>query len=163
MIDRYVKRSRSRRPRPDPPSIEQPPTTSPTAVKRGFPQGSTFKGRATAPPDNKGSPSDPLADVPEPPGLEVDEAYFKAIEGVATKLENIRTELNQIQAMSRCLEDVLLHSDDDDAVQHADVAHVIARLLNDVVTDLELIKKELPTNKEMACSIMAGSETDVEV
>lgn len=106
---------------------------------------------------------DPLADTPEPPGIEVNDVFFKAIERVATKLENVRTELNQIQAMSRCLQDVLLYSDDDDGVQHADVAHVIARLLNDVATDLELIKNELPTNAELARSIMGDTDKDVAV
>lgn len=114
------------------------------------------------PPSHPSHPSDPLADAPDPLGIEVNEAFFLAIQGIATKLENVRTELNQIQAMSRCLQDVLLYSDDDDGAQHADVAHVIARLINEVVTNLELIKNELPTNKEMARTIMGDTDTEVE-
>jgi hypothetical protein len=49
-----------------------------------------------------------------------------------------RTELMQIEAMLRCLREVLLYADDDDSLMHADVAHVSARLLNDSITRLEV-------------------------
>ena len=48
-----------------------------------------------------------------------------------------RTELMQIEAMLRCLKDVLLYADDDDSVMHSDVAQVCARLLNDSITRLD--------------------------
>ena len=54
-------------------------------------------------------------------------------------IEAEREELLQIQAMARCLYEVLLYSDDDDGAMHADVAQVIARLLRDTVSRLELI------------------------
>ena len=53
-------------------------------------------------------------------------------------IEAEREELLQIQAMARCLYEVLLYSDDDDGAMH-DVAQVIARLLRDTVSRLELI------------------------
>ena len=52
-------------------------------------------------------------------------------------IQSERDELMQIHAMTRCLHDVLLYSDDDDATMHADVAKVIARLLNECVERLE--------------------------
>jgi hypothetical protein len=50
-----------------------------------------------------------------------------------------RANLMQVQAMARCLYDVLLYSDDDDGVMHADVAKVIARLIEEVVDSLAKI------------------------
>lgn len=54
-------------------------------------------------------------------------------------IEAEREELLQIHAMTRCLYEVLLYSDDDDGAMHADVAQVIARLLRDTVNRLELV------------------------
>lgn len=48
-----------------------------------------------------------------------------------------RTELMQIEAMLRCLKDVLQYADDDDSIMHSDVAHVCARLLKDSITRLD--------------------------
>lgn len=55
-------------------------------------------------------------------------------------IERERTELMQIHAMIRCLGGVLEHADDDDASMHADVATAIARLLNESITRLEVIR-----------------------
>lgn len=55
-------------------------------------------------------------------------------------IEHERAELMQIHAMVRCLNDVLLYADDDDSPMHADVALVIARLLNDSVGRLEGVR-----------------------
>lgn len=55
-------------------------------------------------------------------------------------IEHERTELMQVHAMVRCLNDVLLYSDDDDSSMHADVALVIARLLNESVGRLEMVR-----------------------
>lgn len=52
---------------------------------------------------------------------------------VAEAIEHERVELMQIQAMLKCLYEVLLYADDDDSVMHADVANVCARLINDSV------------------------------
>ena len=54
-------------------------------------------------------------------------------------IEAERTNLMQVQAMARCLYDVLLYSDDDDGTMHADVAKVIARLIEESVDALEKI------------------------
>jgi len=48
-------------------------------------------------------------------------------------IEREREELLQIQAMLKCLYEVLLYADDDDSVMHADVAHVCARLITESV------------------------------
>jgi hypothetical protein len=56
--------------------------------------------------------------------------------GVAEAIEHERVELMQIQAMLKCLYEVLLYADDDDSVMHADVANVCARLINDSVDRL---------------------------
>ncbi len=48
-----------------------------------------------------------------------------------------RVELLQIQAMLKCLYEVLLYADDDDSVMHADVANVCARLINESVGRLD--------------------------
>ncbi len=43
--------------------------------------------------------------------------------------------------MVRCLQDVLLYSDDDDGVMHADVAKVIANLIEEAVDSLAKIMR----------------------
>lgn len=132
MVDRDNKRSRSRRPRPDPPAIEQP------------------------------LPAYSSADVPNPPGFEITDIVLTALQDVSTQLQGVRTELMQIHGMARCLSDVLKYSDDDDGDQHSDVARIIGRLLNDQVTELELIRNRIPTTKEQATKIMDESDKDVE-
>jgi hypothetical protein len=52
-------------------------------------------------------------------------------------IEAEREQLLQVQAMARCLYEVLLYSDDDDGAMHADVAQVIARLVRETVSRLE--------------------------
>lgn len=54
-------------------------------------------------------------------------------------IEAERANLMQVQGMARVLYDVLLYSDDDDGTMHADVAHVIARLIEESVDALEKI------------------------
>lgn len=108
-------------------------------------------------------PPDRPADAPDPPGIEVNDAFFLALRKIAKELEHARTELMQVHGMLRCLADVLKYADDDDSVMHSDVAIVAARLLNDVVTNLELTKSQIPTNKEMARSVMGESDKYVEV
>jgi hypothetical protein len=55
-------------------------------------------------------------------------------------IEHERVELMQVHAMVRCLNDVLLYADDDDSPMHADVALVIARLLNESVGRLDGVR-----------------------
>ena len=56
---------------------------------------------------------------------------------VTEAIEHERVELLQIQAMLKCLYQVLLYADDDDSVMHADVANVCARLINESVARLD--------------------------
>ena len=63
-----------------------------------------------------------------------------------------RIELMQVHAMVRCLNDVLLYSDDDDASMHADVALVIARLLNESVGRLEMVRARVAELEQAAAA-----------
>ena len=54
-------------------------------------------------------------------------------------IDTERANLSQVHGMARCLYDVLLYADDDDATMHADVAKVIARLIEESVDALEKI------------------------
>lgn len=65
----------------------------------------------------------------DPPPLSLSEA-----------IENERIELMQIQAMLKCLYEVLLYADDDDSVMHADVSNVCARLISDCVARLDAVR-----------------------
>lgn len=55
-------------------------------------------------------------------------------------IEHERAELMQVQAMLKCLYEVLLYADDDDSVMHADVANVCARLLSECVVRLDALR-----------------------
>lgn len=59
-------------------------------------------------------------------------------------LDHERIQLMQIHAMLKCLYEVLLYADDDDSIMHADVANVAARLLNESVARLELLRVHSP-------------------
>lgn len=59
---------------------------------------------------------------------------------LAELIEYERLELMQIHAMLRCLYDVLLYADDDDSPLHADVAQVVARLLDESVARLDAVR-----------------------
>lgn len=75
---------------------------------------------------------------------------------LAELIEHERGELLQIHAMVRCLNDVLLHADDDDSTLHADVAQVIARLLNESVVRLEGVRVRVAELEEAAASGQAS-------
>ena len=62
------------------------------------------------------------------------------VASLAELIDHERGELTQIHAMVRCLNDVLLYADDDDSPMHADVAYVIARLLNESVVRLDGVR-----------------------
>jgi hypothetical protein len=66
---------------------------------------------------------------------------FPAGRSLEELIEAERANLMQVQAMARILYDVLLYSDDDDGTMHADVAKVIARLIEESVDALEKIVK----------------------
>jgi len=55
-------------------------------------------------------------------------------------IDHERGELMQIHAMARCLNDVLLHADDADSLMHADVAAIIARLVNESAGRLDAVR-----------------------
>lgn len=69
---------------------------------------------------------------------------------LADLIDHERIELMQIHAMVRCLNDVLLYADDDDSPMHADVAYVIARLLNESVVRLDGVRIRV-AELETAC------------
>jgi len=62
-------------------------------------------------------------------------------------IEAERANLMQAQGMARILCDVLLYSDDDDGTMHADVAKVIARLIEESVDALEKIIKRFKSGE----------------
>jgi len=68
-------------------------------------------------------------------------------------IEHERAELMQVHAMVRCLNDVLLYADDDDSSMHADVALMIARLLNESVGRLESVRTRV-TELEQAAAVL---------
>jgi hypothetical protein len=55
-------------------------------------------------------------------------------------IQHERVHLMQIQAMLKCLYEVLLYADDDDSLMHADVANVAARLIDDCVARLDVLR-----------------------
>jgi hypothetical protein len=67
-------------------------------------------------------------------------------------IEHERAELMQVHAMVRCLNDVLLYADDDDSPMHADVALVIARLLNDSIARLEAVRVRVTELEQAAAA-----------
>jgi hypothetical protein len=58
---------------------------------------------------------------------------------LAELIERERVQILQIHAMLKCLNDVLLYSDDDNSIMHADVANVAARLLDESAARLEVL------------------------
>ncbi len=70
---------------------------------------------------------------------------------LAELIDHERIELTQIHAMVRCLNDVLLYADDDDSPMHADVAYVIARLLNESVVRLDVVRMRVAQLETAAC------------
>jgi hypothetical protein len=62
-------------------------------------------------------------------------------------IEAERVNLMQVEAMARCLYDVLLYSDDDDGTMHADVARIIARLIKEAVDSLAKIVRRFKTGE----------------
>jgi hypothetical protein len=75
-------------------------------------------------------------------------------------IEAERANLMQVQAMARCLYDVLLYSDDDDGTMHADVAELIARLIAESVDALEKIVRRFKAGEFGPPPNKASGDTD---
>jgi hypothetical protein len=69
----------------------------------------------------------------------IDECLPRKPNTLAQLIESERVELLQVQAMLKCLYEVLLYADDDDSVLHADVANVCARLINESAGRLDTL------------------------
>ena len=74
-------------------------------------------------------------------------------------IEHERSELTQIHAMVKGLNDVLLYADDDDSPMHADVAYVIARLLDESLARLEAVRVRVAQLEKAAADSEAGSDS----
>ena len=55
-------------------------------------------------------------------------------------IEAERGKLLQANAVLRCLYEVLLYADGDDAIQYAEAAHVVSTLIGDTVARLDLVR-----------------------
>ncbi|MDY6947628.1 MAG: hypothetical protein SXG53_18120 [Pseudomonadota bacterium] len=55
-------------------------------------------------------------------------------------IENVRTLLFQVRGVLHCLADVLLYSDDNDGVMHADVAQAAEHWIDEAAKELEIAK-----------------------
>ena len=57
-----------------------------------------------------------------------------------TKGKTERGKLLQANAVLRCLYEVLLYADGEDAIQYAEAAHVVSTLIDDTVARLDLVR-----------------------
>jgi hypothetical protein len=55
-------------------------------------------------------------------------------------IESERTKLLRANAVLKCLYEVLLYADGEDAIQYAEAAHVVATLIDDSVARLDLVR-----------------------
>ena len=55
-------------------------------------------------------------------------------------IESERSKLLQANAVLKCLYEVLLYADGEDAVTYAEAAHVVSTLIDDAVTRLDLVR-----------------------
>ena len=55
-------------------------------------------------------------------------------------IEAERGKLLQANAVLRCLYEVLLYADGEDAIQYAEAAHVVSALIEDTVARLDLVR-----------------------
>lgn len=100
---------------------DQNDTANPTRRRRNQPK-HTAAPRATTTASDFARPS-------LPPPQTVEEA-----------IERVRALLLDVRAMLHCLSEVLLYSDDNDGVMHAEVAEAAARWINDSAADLDRVK-----------------------
>lgn len=65
----------------------------------------------------------------------------KAVQiALAQAIDTERAKLISAQAVQKCLYEVLLYADGEDAVMHAEAAHVVAALMEDVLTKLDAVQ-----------------------
>lgn len=65
----------------------------------------------------------------------------KAVQiALAQAIDAERAKLISAQAVQKCLYEVLLYADGEDAVMHAEAAHVVAALMEDVLTKLDAVQ-----------------------
>ena len=81
-------------------------------------------------------------------------------ESLDAAIERERVQLMQIQAMVKCVSEVLLYADDDDSTMHADVAKVSARLLIESVTRLEILRMQVRQLVEAASEQAEATSLD---
>lgn len=55
-------------------------------------------------------------------------------------IEAERSKLLQANAVLRCLYEVLLYADGEDAIQYAEAAHVVSTLIDDSVARLDIVR-----------------------
>ena len=55
-------------------------------------------------------------------------------------IEAERSKLLQANAVLKCLYEVLLYADGEDAIQYAEAAHVVSTLIDDAVARLDLVR-----------------------
>lgn len=55
-------------------------------------------------------------------------------------IEAERSKLLQANAVLRCLYEVLLYADGEDAIQYAEAAHVVSALIDDSIARLDLVQ-----------------------
>ena len=55
-------------------------------------------------------------------------------------IESERSKLLQANAVLKCLYEVLLYADGEDAIQYAEAAHVVSTLIDDAVARLDLVR-----------------------
>lgn len=65
-------------------------------------------------------------------------------------IEAERSKLLQANAVLRCLYEVLLYADGEDAIQYAEAAHVVSTLIDDSVARLDLVRLR-PQIDELKC------------
>lgn len=107
------------------------------ARRQGRPQASS---NVTSPPSTSDQAGMAEPDISSnAPGMTTEDARPRPLiaADVAEAIEHERVELQQIQAMLKCLYQVLLYADDDDSEMHADVANVCARLIDESVERLD--------------------------
>jgi hypothetical protein len=75
-------------------------------------------------------------------------------------IDTERANLSQVRGMARCLYDVLLYADDNVATMHADVAKVIARLIEESVDALEKIVRRFKAGEFGSPPSKASGDTD---
>lgn len=84
-----------------------------------------------APATREGAASTAAANLPPPPA---------APRTLEEAIENVRMLTMQMRGVLHCLSDVLLYSDDDDAVMHAEVARATAGWARLAAVELDLAK-----------------------